>query len=317
MKVLVTGGNGFIGTHIVRELVHRGIDVVSFDIISPHEHIAGVEYYTGTVMDPFTISRLLKRCDAVFHLAAILGVKRADVDLLRCMTINIQGTINVLEACVMSGCTDIVLTSSSEVFGDVNTSKIHETSPFNPKSGYAVSKLASEHFVEAFRKEYGIQYRIVRFFNIYGPGQVAEFVLPRFIKMVQNNMPPRIYGDGQQVRSFCHIRDAGRAVVDLFLNENTRNQAFNVGNDLEPITMTGLAHRILHHMEADLVPEYVSFDGSDRQSCREIYYRVPDITKIRQCISYAPALSLDEGIRDVIASNDIPDSWLEPIMRQV
>jgi UDP-glucose 4-epimerase len=298
---------------MVRELVNRGIEVISSDIIPARTTLKGVEYHTGTIMDPFTISRLLKGCDAVFHLAAILGVKRADVDLLRCMTINIQGTINVLEACVMSGVSNIVLTSSSEIFGDITTGKIREDSPLNPKSGYAVSKLAAEQFAEAFRKEYGINHRIVRFFNIYGPGQVAEFVLPRFVKMVQEGIAPRIYGDGKQVRSFCHIRDASRAVVDLFLRDATLNQSFNIGNDREPVTMHELAEKIIALLGAKMQPEFVPFHQSDRHSSREIYYRVPDISKIRTAIQYEPRVSLDEGILDVLRSGDIPDSWIEPI----
>tara|TARA_Y100000031_G_C8152179_1_gene352890 strand:+ start:1 stop:948 length:948 start_codon:yes stop_codon:yes gene_type:complete len=315
MKVMVTGGNGFIGRHVVNELALRNIDVISFDIIPPSQLIKGVEYVTGTVMDTFTMSRSLKSCDAIFHLAAILGVKRADQELLKCMTINIQGTINVLEACILAGVPYILIASSSEIFGDLNSSKIHETSVFNPKSGYAISKLSAEKYVEGFHKDYGIDYNIVRFFNIYGPGQVAEFVLPRFIKMVQSGISPKIYGDGKQIRSFCHISDVSKAVVDIFLNKKAQNKTFNIGNDLEPITILKLANKIVTMLGAQLKPEFLSFEDSDRNSSREIYNRVPDISKIKEYVGYTPKIMLEEGIKDVISSGEIPESWADPIIK--
>jgi UDP-glucose 4-epimerase len=316
MKVLVTGGNGFIGRHIVKELVSRNIEVISFDIIQPPQVLKGVKYVTSTVLDTFTMCKYLRGCDAVFHLAAILGVRRADQELLGCMTINIQGTINVLEACVMSGVPYILLASSSEIFGDINTKKIQEDSVFSPKSGYAISKLAAEKYVEGFGKEYGINYNIGRFFNIYGPGQVAEFVVPRFIKMVQNDLVPKIYGDGKQIRSYCHISDAARAVSDIFLNNNIRNEILNIGNDLEPITVTDLSSKIINLMGADLKPEFVDFSDSDRNTSREIYYRVPDITKIRRLLNYEPRIMIDQGIQSVIDGGDIPESWTEIIVEE-
>lgn len=311
MKVLVTGGNGFIGAQITKELVSRGIDVVSFDIVPPRNPMKGVQYVQGTILDTFALSRLLKGCDAVFHLAAILGVKRADLELLKCLSVNIQGTVAVLEAAVMSGVKHFFVSSSSEVFGDVNTGSLTETSPLNPKSGYAISKLAAEQYILGFHKEYGINYNVVRFFNVYGPGQVAEFVVPRFIKMVQNGQAPTIYGDGAQVRSFCHTADACRAVVDIFMKKEAHNQTFNVGNDLEPVNMKTLAEKTIKVMGLNLKPVYVPFNESDRNVSREIFYRVPDITKIRQMIRYEPRINLEDGIRSVIESGDIPASWVE------
>lgn len=207
-----------------------------------------------------------------------------------------------------------MIISSSEIFGDLNRTKVTEDSPFNPKSAYAISKLVAEKYVEGFRKEYGLDYNIVRFFNVYGPGQVAEFVVPRFIKMVQNGMAPQVYGDGGQIRAFCHIKDASRAIVDVFLNRSAKNQAFNIGSDLEPITMLKLAEKVLRIMDSDLKPELIPFSKSDRESSREIYYRVPDISKARRVIGYEPRIKIDDGIKDVVESNNIPDSWAEPLI---
>ncbi|MDD5439079.1 MAG: NAD-dependent epimerase/dehydratase family protein [Candidatus Omnitrophica bacterium] len=314
MKVLVTGGNGFIGRHVVRELASRKIEVISFDITPPQEEIKGVTSIVGTIIDEFLLGEYMKQCDAVLHLAAVLGVKRAEKHLLKCLTINIQGTIKILEACVMNNIPRVLTVSSSEVFGDLNKNKISETAPFNPKSGYAISKLAGEKYTEAFGKEYGLKYTVVRFFNIYGPGQVAEFVVPRFIKMVQHNIRPTIYGDGKQIRSFCHIGDAARALVDVFLHPSSANQTFNIGNDLEPVTMEDVAFRVIKEAGSSLKPVYLPFSESDREGSREIYYRVPDISKIRATIQYSPRITLDEGIKGLIKSGDIPDSWAEPVI---
>jgi len=313
MKILVTGGNGFIGKHVVKNLASNGMDVISFDIIKPVEEVAGVKYVEGSIMDEFALGRCMRGCDAVFHLAAILGVRRADAELLRCMVVNINGTMKVLEACVLNKVPRVLITSSSEIFGDIGGGGLHEDSPFNPKSGYAVTKLAAEHVVKGFKQEYDLDYNIVRFFNVYGPGQVAEFVIPRFIKTIQKGISPKIYGDGSQVRSFCYIQDAARAVLDIFLDENSRNHTFNVGNDLEPITVSELANKIVEKINNKLKPEFIPFSQSDRHGSREIYHRIPDISKTRKVIGFEPRISLDEGINKVIQANDIPDSWVEPI----
>lgn len=317
MRVLVTGGSGFIGKHVVRELISRDVDCISYDIVPPVEHLKGVTYITGTIIDEFTLGKHLKECDAILHLAAMLGVRRTNAELLKCLTINIQGTLKILEACVMTRVSRALLVSSSEIFGDINRSKITEDSPFNPKSGYAISKLVAEKYAEGFRKEYGLDYNIVRFFNIYGPGQVAEFVVPRFIKMVQKGIAPQVYGDGRQVRSFCHISDASRALVDIFLNKDARNQAFNIGNDTEPVTMTELAEKTIKLVGSDLKPAFIPFAQSDRDSTREIYYRVPDISKIKRLIDFKPTVTLEEGLRNVIETGDSPESWAEPILSRV
>ena len=313
MKVLVTGGNGFIGRHIVKELHTRGMKVISLDIVPPPVRLPGVSYVDDTIMDKYSLSSYMRGCDAMFHLAAMLGVKRSDKQLLKCLNVNIQGTVNALEACRMSAVPYFLFTSSSEIYGDVSQDRVSEESPLNPKSVYAISKLAGEQYVKAFHREYGMEYNIVRFFNIYGPGQVAEFVIPRFIKMVEKGIAPTLYGDGKQIRSFCNTRDSSRAVVDIFAANNLRNETFNVGNDLEPISMADLAARIVKQSDSNLTPEYVPFAESDRHSTREIYYRLPDISKVKKAIGYEPKVMLEEGLGEMIRSGDIEDSWADPI----
>ena len=143
-KIFVTGGNGFIGVHVTRELVSRGFEVVSYDIVEPRRVLDSVAYVKGTILDEFQMAQAMKGCASVFHLAAILGVKRADTQLLRCMTVNIEGTRSVFRAAEMAKISNVLFTSSSEVFGDINNGALDEMSPYNPKSGYAISKLAGE-----------------------------------------------------------------------------------------------------------------------------------------------------------------------------
>jgi len=312
-KIFITGGNGFIGANITREMISRGFEVVSYDIVQPRSSVDGVTYIQGTILDEFQMAQAMDGCDSVFHLAAILGVKRADAQLLRCMTINVEGTRSVLRAAEMAKVPNILFTSSSEIFGDVFDGPLNEISPYNPKSGYAVSKLAGEQYVKGFSQSYDLSYRIIRYFNIYGPGQVAEFVVPRFIKMAQRGSPITVYGEGAQIRSFCHIRDAARATVDLYLEKETENQDFNVGNDLEPITISALAEMVQNKVDTNSSINKIPFADSDRNTSREIFHRVPDISKIKKIIQYSPSISLDSGLDDVIESGDIPDSWVEPL----
>lgn len=314
MKALVTGGNGFIGRHVVNELCSRKIEVISLDIASPVEVSKEVQHINDTIMDRKALSSYMKGCDAVFHLAAILGVKRADKYLVRCMNINILGTTNVLEACLLSNVPYIFLTSSSEVYGSITEEKISEKDLLNPRSGYAISKLAAEEFTKGMSREFGLEYNIGRLFNVYGPGQVSEFVIPRFIKMVEKDLPPTIYGDGKQIRSFCHIKDSSRAIVDVFLNKDLRNDMFNIGNDLEPITVAEVANKILSKMNSNLAPKRIPFSKTDRSESREIYNRTPDISKLKQAIGFAPRIRLDDGIADLIRVGNIPESWHDPII---
>jgi UDP-glucose 4-epimerase len=309
MKAIVTGGNGFIGRNVVRELVLNGAKVISFDFAEPKEVIKGVDYVRGTIMDTFAMSKFFSDCDAVFHLAAVLGVKRADAELLRCMTINIEGTNNVFKAAVMNKVPYIMLASSSEIFGDITKGKITENHGFNPKSGYAISKLACEKYLEGFYREFGINYNICRLFNVYGLGQVAEFVIPKFVNMVKEKKSPQIYGDGNQVRSFCHISDTAGAIMGIFNKSKSWNQVFNIGNDLEPVTINELVNKVIKISNSDLIPKVIPFIESDRSESRETFCRIPDITKLSTIIGYKPKITLDKGIKEIFDFEDNAHYW--------
>lgn len=299
-RVLVTGGNGFIGNEIIDCLLGNNIEVVSFDLLPPKSKKDGVKYITGTVLDEFLMARELKQCDGLIHLAAVIGVKKASVEKLSCLNVNILGSQKVLQAACMAGIEHVLVASSSEVFGDSGKKPYSETSSFNPKSAYAVSKLATEQFALAYAMEFGISHKVVRYFNVYGPNQSPNFVMSLYAKAVIEGTPLLVYGDGNQIRAFCSVKDAARATVDLFLNENLKGETFNIGNDSEPITIKDLAHKFSDYSKGKSPVQFVAFEKTDRTAKREIYCRTPDITKARKLLQYEPQVSLDEGIVHLI-----------------
>lgn len=315
MRILVTGGSGFIGTYVVRNLKLAGYTVRVMDLMPPR--VAGVEYMMGSVLDPYTTAMAVYGCDKIVHLAALLGVKRTEQKLLDCLDINIKGTIHVLDAALRERVGKVVMASSSEVYGEQVAQPTRESSPTYPKSVYAVSKLTAEQYCRAYHEHYGLNYQTVRFFNVYGPGQVAEFVLPRFVKAVREGQAPVVYGSGDQVRSFCHIRDVAEGIRLLLEADAEPGEVLNLGNDTEPIRMADLAWRVVQLANVGLEPRFVSMDASDRNAGREIHARIPDLTKARQMLGYEPTVRLDDGIKELLAGGEIPESWFEPMRYQV
>lgn len=313
MKVLVTGGAGFIGTALIQALKAEGLSVRAIDVASIDE--PGVEYIPGSILDRPLLFDAANGCDAIIHLAAMLGVRKTDSQPLRCLNVNIDGSVNVCEAALVNGIKRVIFSSSSEVYGDVSSGAISETSPLNPKSVYAVSKIAAEEYLKGHMQRYGFEPSIVRFFNVYGINQVAEFVLPRFVRMAMEGLPLTVYGDGKQVRSFCYMEDAARGVVKALLSSDAVGEVFNIGNDQEPISVTDLAQRVISVSGRDIPLKYVQMEESDRKSSREIYMRRPDITKARTVLGYEPQVSLDEGIKRLFEHGRIPESWIEPLPR--
>lgn len=311
MKVLITGGAGFIGSEMAKFLIRKGIEVRTIDLTK--SDVEGCEKLIGSILDTNNVSRAVRGCDHVIHLAAMLGVRRTETKRLECLNINIQGTANILESCIKERVKKIVFTSSSEVYGEQTKIPITEQNPLNPISIYAVTKLAGEEYVKAYCSNYGLDYSIVRFFNVYGTGQVAEFVMPRFIKAVLENKSPVVYGSGNQMRAFCHVKDAVRGAYLSLINENANSEIFNIGNDSEPISMKELAKRVIYLSKKNVPIQFIPMDDSDRDKEREIQKRVPDISRAKNILGYTPKISLDEGILDVMKFKKIEESWFEPM----
>lgn len=316
-KILITGGGGFIGSHIARNLYKKGFNIRLFDLdFSNYEkffEILGetqeVEKIKGSILDASALASAVRGSDYVIHAAAMLGVKNTEQRALECLNANILGTINVLEACVQEKVKRIIFTSSSEVYGEPVKFPIEESDPKSPVSLYGVSKLAGEEYIKAYHKKHGLDFSIVRFFNVYGPGQVAEFVMPKFIKNVLEDKPPVIYGSGNQIRTFCFVEDAAEGVSKVLTQENGKNQIFNIGNDDESISIKSLAEKVIKISGKDLQPIFVDMKDSDRDSTREIQKRIPLIYQARQMLNYQPQFLLDEGIRKTIETHCIFATW--------
>lgn len=312
MKVLVTGGNGLIGSAVVSALIKKDITVRSMDLT--YKQINGVEFLSGSILDINNVNRAILGCDAVIHLAAKLGVKRTENNRLETLNLNIQGTVNILEACVKNNIKKVLFTSSSEIYGDQKAGLISEMCHRNPKSIYGVTKLAGEEYLQAYKEHYGLNYTILRYFNVYGPGQVAEFVLPRFIKMAMQNKSPIVYGDGSQIRSFCYVDDIAEGTTLALLSKEADSEVFNLGNDVDKITILEAAKKVIEISGRDLSPKLVPFDNSDRSADRDIFQRIPDISKAKEILSYKPKVFLQEGIERVMKSGNILESWNEPMI---
>ena len=226
-KVLVTGGAGCIGIPLSKELCDRGIEVVLFDL---YEQIITAESFIdprvikagGSILDSSSIREAMIGCDAVIHLAAHLGVRRTEVNKLRCLEINIDGTKKVLEACIANGnIKKFIFASSSEVYGEPLKNPISESDITQGKTLYGVSKISGEELVKAYNYEFPeLEFSILRYFNTYGPYQISQFVISKFISRVLDNKSPIIYGDGLQIRSYNFSEDTARGTADaLLLNQ--------------------------------------------------------------------------------------------------
>lgn len=312
-KILVTGGAGFIGSAIIKHMVEKGHEVVAYDLVKCN--VDGAKSHIGSILDMNELGIAMRGCDYVVHLAAMLGVRRTEIKRMACLNINIQGTINVLENCVKEKVKKVLFSSSSEVYGEQIKIPITEENPVNPKSIYAVTKLAGEEYLQAYKQVYGLDYSIVRFFNVYGPGQVAEFVMPRFIKAVSEGLSPTIYGTGEQARAFCYVEDAARGAALALFSDKASGEVFNIGNDQATISMKELAESVIKISGKNIELKFVDMGQSDREEGREILKRVPSIEKARSVLGYEPSVSVEEGIRKVMANGEIKETWFEPLIK--
>jgi len=302
-RVLVTGGSGFIGSALVRRLLREPteepLEIATLDL--QPARVFGCHALQGCVLDPRSIERAMRGCDVVIHLAAYLGVQRSDSDRVRCLDVNITGTRNVLDACVASGVRRVVFASSSEVYGEYGKARVSEQSALRPGSVYAVSKLAGEEYVVGYAARHGFEHTILRLFNVCGPGQREEFVIPRFVRAVVEGRPPQVYGTGLQVRSFCSVEDICDGMTLALFSPRAVGEIFNLGNDAEAITILELARRVVTLARSrGPGPLLVPYEHADRPAERDVNWRVPEIGKARRLLSYEAKVGLDEEILRVL-----------------
>lgn len=305
MKIVITGGMGCIGLEVAKKIDRSKYKVKIFDLPESFLHNykeKDNEYFFGSILDKTDLLNAFKDADIVIHLAAYLGVARTELNRLRGLEINIQGTKNVIEASMITGIKKIVFASSSEIYGDPLVDEIDEDCKDRGKSIYAISKLIGEEYLKAYAEYYDFKVTIVRFFNTFGENQEPQFVIPKFINQVIDGISPTVYGDGTQLRSYCYSSDSAIGLIKAMEYENDQKiNIFNIGNPNNKINLLDLANLICEIFGNNKVkPElFFSFNNADRDQSREVFKRICCIKKAENLLNYTPKVSLIDGLQKI------------------
>jgi UDP-glucose 4-epimerase len=303
-KILVTGGAGFIGSHIVDRLLKEEIEVIVIDNfltgqrenVAHHKNRKDFHLVEGDIRNAKLVKKVLKDVDAVFHEAALVSVPRSIENPLLTNEVNVLGTLNLLEACRDADVKKFIYGSSSAVYGETETlPKTEELAP-HPISPYAVSKLAAENYVKVYWKVYGLNTVCLRYFNVYGPRQTYSpysGVITIFINRLLKGKPPIIYGDGEQTRDFTHIEDVVEANMLALTRKAASGEIFNIATG-KPTTINQLAAVLQKIMKTNLKPMYT------QPRLGDIKHSYADITKARKLLRYIPRVSLKNGLTQLV-----------------
>jgi UDP-glucose 4-epimerase len=313
MKYLVTGGAGFIGSHVTDALIARGDLVVVLDNLSTGnshniEHLVGnpnFEFVSGSILDTELVDRLVAGVDHVLHFAAAVGVFTIVDKPLESLTTNLRGTENILEAAHKHGA-EVLIASSSEVYGKNGGGPLNEESdrivgsPLKSRWSYSEAKAIDESMAYFYYQEKRLAVRIVRFFNTVGPRQVGHYgmVVPRFVAAALANEPLTVYGSGSQSRCFCHVADAVAGVLAVIDSNATLGEVLNIGNDDE-ITIQDLAHEVIEQLGSASEIEKVLYEKAYAPGFEDMQRRIPDITKIKRTVGWSPKRDLTEIVTDI------------------
>ncbi len=314
MRALITGGAGFIGSHLAEYLLDKGFEVSVIDNLSTgrKRNIAHLfsndnfEFFQTTIMNEPVIEDLISRSDVVYHLAAAVGVKLIIDKPVETIETNIRGTENVLKFANKAH-KKVLIASTSEVYGKQPHDKLKETDnrQYGPTTAhrwsYASSKAIDEFLALAYYKQYRLPVIIARFFNTVGPRQVGTYgmVLPTFVQQALKNEPITIYGDGKQSRSFTYVGDSIRAITKLMETDAAIGEVFNIGNDKE-ITIEELAQRVKKLADSSSEIVYIPYDEAYESGFEDMQRRRPNNSKIRKMIGYEPTKMIDEIILSII-----------------
>ena len=317
MKILVTGGAGFIGSHLTEALLKRGDQVVVADNFSTGsiENLAAVKDHPALQIVELDVAeekeevrRLVQECDTVIHLAAAVGVELVVNDPARTVSTNVRGTENVLLPAVEFD-KRIIAASTSEVYGKSLKEKFSEGddlligSPEHSRWSYACSKLLDEFYLTALVQTAGLRGTITRFFNTVGPRQTGRYgmVLPRFVRAALNNEAIPVYGDGGQSRCFCHVFDVIRALIALIDDERTYGQIYNIGSQ-RLVTIRELAELVISRTNSASAIQVIPYEKAYSKGFEDMRRRMPDTSRINALNNWQPEKSLEEIIDDVAES---------------
>lgn len=312
-KYLVTGGAGFIGSHMVDLLVGKGHSVNVLDDLSTgrHDNIrahAGspqVEFTFGSILNEALVDDAVRRSDVVIHLAAAVGVNLIVERPLESLATNIRGSEIVLEKCHKYG-RKVLVASTSEIYGKNTSDSLTEDddrilgSPLKTRWSYSEAKAIEEVLAHAYWREKGLPTVIVRLFNTVGPRQVGSYgmVVPRLVEQALANLPVTVYGDGRQTRCFGHVRDITSALALLLDTSGAEGQVFNVGAS-EEISINELAGRIIEITKSSSSIVHVPYDQAYEIGFEDMERRVPNTARLRALTAWRPSHSIDQIIRDV------------------
>ncbi|MFH1445176.1 MAG: NAD-dependent epimerase/dehydratase family protein [Nanoarchaeota archaeon] len=289
MKILITGGSGFVGRHLINKLKEEGHEIHVLDIVDPS--IEGVEYHEADILNYGSVKKAMDYdIDTVYHLAAQISLPFSVQNPVKDFELNVRGTVNILEACRELKIRKIVFVSTAAVYGVPQENPISEDHPKRPNTPYGASKLSAESYVKLYSKLYGLTYTILRFFNLYGPG--GKGVVPIFVSKAKSREPLTFVGSGNQIRDFLYVDDAAKALV-MALN-NLDNDDFNVGFGKET-TIKQVAEEVKNQIGAEFI--------SVEQTAEEELYPIANIEKIKSK-GFEPSVSLSEGIKKIIEYGD-------------
>ncbi|MEV1241452.1 NAD-dependent epimerase/dehydratase family protein [Nonomuraea sp. NPDC050022] len=314
MRYLLTGGAGFIGSHLTDALLARGDSVVVVDNLSTgrtanlalaagHPHL---QFVQGSVLDELMVDELVHECDVVVHLAAAVGVKLIVEQPLRCLTTNIRGSEVVIEAAHRYR-KKILITSTSEIYGKNSSGPLREDadrilgSPSVVRWAYSTAKAVDEILANAYHQERGLPTIVVRLFNTVGPRQSPAYgmVIPRLVHQAVGGAPLTVFGDGSQTRCFAHVADVVDALLRLLDLEAAVGQTFNIGS-AEEVSILDLAKLVIEHTGSTSGIDLIPYHEAYQQGFEDMTRRVPDTTRIRELTGWAPRHTLDEILAEVV-----------------
>ena len=315
MQILITGGAGFIGSHLAERLVREGHQVTVLDDLSTgrRENLAALEgsnalrFVEGTILDADMVGDLTRGADVIFHLAAAVGVKKIMDEPSRSILTNVGGTETVLKAALRRKVLTFVA-STSEVYGKAKKFPFSEDDDLtigatkNLRWSYACAKTLDEFLALAYAREEALPVVIPRFFNTTGPRQTGRYgmVVPNFIEAALEDRPLLVHGTGEQTRCFGHVADVVEALVRLMATPEARGQVFNVANDQE-VSIRGLAERVIAQAGSRSDIRLVPYDTVYPEGFEDMERRLPDVSKLHRTIGFRPTRGLSEIIGDIIA----------------
>jgi UDP-glucose 4-epimerase len=312
-KILITGGAGFIGSHLTEALLKKGHQVTVLDDFSTgrKRNLEAVEskinLVKGSVLQKKTVKSLIEEADIIYHLAAAVGVKYVIENPLKSLEINIKGSENVLESAYKCGNKTVLMASTSEVYGKNDKVPLKEDddrllgSTYISRWGYSDSKAIDELLSLAYFREKGLPVIITRFFNICGPRQVGNYgmVLPRFVKQAMSNQDISVFGDGNQTRCFCYVGDLIGTLVKLPFYQEAYGEIFNIGSNRE-ISIKKLAELVIKVTGSSSRIIFVPYEKAYQKGFEDMHRRVPSIEKINKLTGFTPRVDLEIIIRKVM-----------------